>query len=129
VIAIAAAEKANNACGLAMVTAPEPNKLEFLTNRFGKTEGGLDRLCAARKQLDVCDAFRQQSTHQVEKIGAGLGREAAERNAFELLLYAFDIVGVAMTETADPNASDEIEVLLPVDVGDRATPGVVDSDL
>ena len=64
VIAIAAAEKADHACGLAVVAAPEPDKLEFLADRFGETEGGLDRLRAARKQLDVGNAFRQQAARR-----------------------------------------------------------------
>ena len=66
---------------------------------------------------------------QIEKSRAGLGGEAAERDALELLLDALDVVGMAVAETADSDAGDEIEVLVPVDVGDRAALGVVDRDL
>ena len=59
-VAIAAAEETDDTRGFAVVAAPEPDKLEFLSDRFGETEGGLDRLCAAREQLDVGDAFGQQ---------------------------------------------------------------------
>ena len=78
VVAIAAAEKADNACGLTVVAAPKSNKLEFLGHRFSETEGGLHSLCAAREQLDVGDAFGQQPADQIEKTGTSFGRETAE---------------------------------------------------
>ena len=66
---------------------------------------------------------------EIEKFRAGLGCEAAEGDALELLPETLDVVGMAVAEAADRDAGDEIEILVPVDVGNRATPGVVDHDL
>ena len=63
--------------------------------------GGLDGLCTARKQLDVGDARGQQLAHQVEETRAGLGREAAEGNAAELLAETFDIVRMRVADAAN----------------------------
>src|SRR5262249_9681222 len=120
VIAVAAAEEADRACGLAVVAAPKSDKLEFFRHRFGETEGGLDRLGSAREQLDVRDAFRQQLADQIEKTCTGLGREAAEGAAAELLAETFDIVGMTMADTADRDAGDEVQIFIPVDVDDGA---------
>jgi hypothetical protein len=57
------------------------------------------------------------------------GRETAEGDAFELLRETFDVVGMTVAETANRDTGDEIEILIPVDVGDRATRGTVDHDL
>ena len=56
-IAVAAAEKADDARGLAVVAAPEADKFEFLGDRLGEPEGGLDRLGAAREELDMGHAL------------------------------------------------------------------------
>src|SRR5271170_531000 len=75
------------------------------------------------------DALRQQPTDQIEKAGAVLRREAAEGDVIQLLLETLDVVRMAMAETAHRDAGDEIEILVPVYVGNRATQGVVDDDL
>src|SRR5208282_5267156 len=87
---------------------------------FGEPEGGLDRLRAAREQLGMGDSLREQPGDQIEKTGAVLSREAAEGDAIELLLETLDVVRMAMAETADRDAGDEVEILVAVDVGDRA---------
>src|SRR5208282_2946498 len=96
---------------------------------FGEPEGGLDRLRAAREQLGMGDSLREQPGDQIEKTGAVLSREAAEGDAIELLLETLDVVRMAMAETADRDAGDEVEILVAVDVGDRAAAGAVDHDL
>ena len=101
-VAIAAAEQADNASGLAVVAAPESNKFEFLGDRLGKAEGGLDRLCAAREQLDVGDPFRQQAADQIEKARPRFGRETAEGDALELLLKALNVVRMAVADDCRP---------------------------
>src|SRR5579872_1273701 len=85
-IAIAAAQEADHARGLAVIAAPEADELEFLADRLGEPERGLDRLRAAREQLDMGDPLRQQRAHQIEKMGARLGGETAEGHPLELLL-------------------------------------------
>ena len=52
-VAIAAAEQADHAAGLAVVAAPEADELEFLADRLGEPEGRLDRLRAAGEQLEM----------------------------------------------------------------------------
>src|SRR6476646_9265346 len=47
VVAVATSEQADYTRGLSVVAAPEPDKLEFLGDRFGETESGLDCLRAA----------------------------------------------------------------------------------
>ncbi len=129
VIAVAAPEEANRACGLAVVAAPEADELELLCDRFGEPEGGLDRLGAAREQLDVGDALRQELADQVEKARAILGREAAEGDAAELLGEASDVVRMGVADAADRDAGDEIQVFVAVDIDDGAALGVVHHDL
>ena len=73
--------------------------------------------------------FRQQPGDQIEKMGAVLGREAAESDVIELLLETLDVVRMAMAETADRDAGDEVEIFVAVDVGDGAAAGAVDHDL
>ena len=77
-VAVATAEQADHSRGFAVIAAPETDELEFLGDRLGKTEGGLDGFCTARKKLNVRNAFRQQVTDEFEKTGTGLSREAAE---------------------------------------------------
>src|SRR5262249_13030190 len=111
VVAVAAAEKSDRACGLAVVTAPEPDEFEFFCHRFGETKSGLDRLGAAREQLDMRDAVGQQFGDQIEKTRTRLGREAAEGEALELFIEAFEIMRVTMPHAPDRDAGDEIEIL------------------
>src|SRR5215831_17824707 len=99
VIAVAAAEEADRACGLAVIAAPEANKFEFFGHGLGETEGGLDRLRAARKQVHVRDAFGQQSADQIEKSCTGLGREAAEGDTAELFIETLDVMRVIVPDT------------------------------
>src|SRR4029077_17998497 len=49
VVAVTPAEEADNTRGLAVVAAPETDKLEFLGDRFGETKGVVDPLSAARE--------------------------------------------------------------------------------
>src|SRR5204862_3524251 len=91
VVAIATAEKADNPRGFAVIAAPEPDKLEFPGDRFGETEGGLNRFCSARKELNVGDTFRQQLADKFEKTRTGLGREATKGDACELLAKTLDV--------------------------------------
>src|SRR5262249_10259002 len=105
-IPVAATEKADHACGLAVVAAPEPDKLKFFRNRFGETEGRFDSFRAAGKELDVGDACRQQIADELEEPGAGLGREAAEGGARELLADALDVMGMAVADAADRYAGN-----------------------
>src|SRR6266705_1900620 len=129
VIAVAAAKKPNDAGGLAVVTAPETHEFKFFGHRFGETKSRLDRLGAAREQLNVGDTFGQHAADQLKETGAGVGREAAKGNAVELLCETLHIMWMAVAQTADGDAGDKIEILIAVDVGDRATPGAVDRKL
>ena len=65
----------------------------------------------------------------LEELGARLRREAAEGRPLELLLEARDIARMRMAEAADRDAGDEVEILVAVDVGDRAALRMVDDDL
>ena len=85
VVAIAAAEKADDARGFTVIAAPKPDKFKFLGDRFGEPKGGLNGLCAAREQLNVGNVFRQQPDDQIKKTSACLGRETAERYAVEFV--------------------------------------------
>ena len=129
VIAVAAAEKADSACGLAVVAPPKSDKFEFFRYRLGKTEGSLDGLRAAREELDVRDAFGQQLADQIEKTRTGLGREAAEGDTTELLVETFDVVRMRVADTADCDTGDEIQILIPIDVDDGSAFRVVHNDL
>ena len=128
-VAVAAAEQTDHARRLAVIAAPEADELEFLRDRLGKTEGRLDGLRAAGKKLNVRNALRQQVTDKLEEACAGLGREAAERRARELLADAFDVMGVAVTDAAHRNACNKIEIFVPVDVINRATLCAINRDL
>src|SRR5258708_6534226 len=129
VIAVAAAEKADSACGLAMVASPKSDKFEFFRHRLGKTEGSLDGLRAAREELDMRDAFGQQLADQIEKTCTGLSREAAEGDTTELLVETFDVVRMRVADTADCDTGDEIQILIPIDVDDGAAFRVLHHDL
>src|SRR5262249_21548951 len=83
---------------------------------------------AAGKKLDVGDVCRQQIADELEKAGAGLGREAAEGCARELLADALDVVGMTVADAADCYAGNEIEIFIAVDVVNRATPSAIHCD-
>src|SRR6266853_1043454 len=123
VVAVAAAQKADNAGGLAVVAAPETHEFKFFGHRFGEAKGRLDRLGAAREQLNVGDTFGQHAADQLEETDAGVGREAAKGDALELLFETLHIMWMAVAEAADGDARDKIEIFVAVDVGNRATPG------
>src|SRR6266403_2469402 len=129
VVAVAAAEKADSACGLAVVASPKSDKFEFFRHRLGKTEGSLDGLRAAREELDVRDAFGQQLADQIEKTCTGLGCEAAEGDTTELFVETFDVVRMRVADTADRDTGNEIQILIPIDVDDGAAFRVVHHDL
>src|SRR5260221_13516088 len=96
VVAVAAAKKPNAAGGLAVVTAPETHEFKFFGHRFGEAEGSLDRLGAAREQLNVSDTFGQHAADQLEETGAGGRGEAAKGDALELLSETLHIMGMAV---------------------------------
>ena len=129
VVAIAAAQHADNALALAMETAPEADELELLGHRLGKPERGLDRLGPAGKQLQMGEPLRQERGDEIEELSTRLGREAAERRPFDLLLEALHIVRVAVSYAANRDARDEVEIFIAVHVSDGAALGVVDDDL
>src|SRR4029078_3230714 len=68
-VAGAAAEQTDHASRLAVIAAPEADKLEFLRDRLGATKGRFDGLRSAGKELDVRDAFRKQVTDKLEEAG------------------------------------------------------------
>ena len=129
VVAMSAPEKADHACAFAVEAAPESDEFEFLRDRLREPESRLDRLGAAREQLEVGDPVRQQRTHQIEKARPALGGEAAESGPVELFLEALDVVRMTVAHAADRDSGDEVEIFGAVDVGDGAALGVVHHDL
>src|ERR1700733_13807225 len=80
-VAIAAAEHADDALALAVEAALEADELELLGHRLGEPERRLDRLGAARKQLEMSEALRQERGDKLEEARPRLGGEAAERRS------------------------------------------------
>ncbi len=129
VIAVAAAQHADHALALAMESTPEADELELLGHRLGKPERRLDRLGATGKQLQMRQSLRQQRGDKIEEARPRFGCEAAEGRPFELLPDALHIVGMAVSDAANGDAGDEVEILVAVHVGDGAAFRVVDDDL
>src|SRR5262249_47040478 len=50
-----------------------------------------------------------------------LGREAPERQTFDLTLQGFDVVRMAVSDAADADAGDEVDVLLAILVVEHGT--------
>src|SRR5262249_12955526 len=94
-----------------------------------EAEGGLDGLRATRKQLDVRNAFGQQLADQVEEAGTGLGREAAEGEMAELLVETFQIMRMTVSDAADRDTGNEVQVFIPIHVDDDAAFGAIHHDL
>src|SRR2546430_9651499 len=128
-IAVAAAEEPDNACGLAVVAAPKADKFEFVGNRLCETEGSLDGFSAAREQLDVRDAFGQQLAYQLKKVCTGVGRKAAKSKTSELFAQTFDVIRMAVADAANRDTGNEIEIFISVYVDNGAATGTVDDDL
>ena len=128
-VAVRAAEEPDHALRLAVEAAPEADELELLRDRLREPEGRLDRFRAAREKLEVRDPLRQRRGDAAEELRARFGREAAEGDAFELLLEPRDIARMRVAEAADRDAGDEVEIFVAVDVGDRAALRMVDDDL
>ncbi len=63
-----AAEQADHALAFAVEAAPETNELEFLRDRLREPESGLDRLGAAREQLQVGYAFGNSEATRLRKV-------------------------------------------------------------
>ena len=88
-VAIAAAQHADNALALAVEAAPEADELELLGHRLGKPERRLDRLGAAGKQLQMREPLRQERGDEIEEARPRLSREAAEGDASSRSLMRF----------------------------------------
>src|SRR5512144_1770899 len=109
-----AAEQAEDAAGLAVEAAPEPDDLLSPGRGLGQAQAGLHRLRAAREELDAREALRSDLRHQLEEARAGLGGEAAEGEPLRLALERLDVVRVAVADAADRDARDEVDVLVAV---------------
>jgi hypothetical protein len=112
-----------------VITPPETDELKFLRGGFGKSEGRLNGLGATGKELDVRYTLRQKITHEGEEAGSGLGRETAEGRTRQLFADAFHIVRVAVTNAADSDAGNEIEIFVSVDIINCTAKRTIDGNL
>src|SRR5262245_53543186 len=128
-VSVAAAEQPDDSRGLAVISTPETNKLEFFGDRFGETKSGLDRFCTAGKKLDMSYSFREQLADEFEEPGPGLSREAAQSGTGELLAYTPHVMGMAVADAANGDTGDEIEIFIAVDVENRAASRAIDHNL
>ena len=115
-----AAEQRQHAARLAVEASPEPEHLGLAGRRVREAQCGLDRLGAAGEHLDPRQPLGRDGGDQVEELRARLRREAAEGEPLDLALERLDVVGMAMTDAADGDAGDEIDVLVAVLVDQRA---------
>ena len=111
-----------------MVGAPKADKLEFFRHRLGETERGLDGFGATGIELQMRDAFGQQLAYQIDEGRAGLGSEAAEASAGELLVETLDIVRMTMPDAANRHAGNEIQIFVSIRVDNGAAAGPVYGD-
>jgi hypothetical protein len=109
--------------------APEADHLELLRAGTGEPERGLDRLRAAREELRAPDRARSELGEQLEEPDARLRGEAADRESLELPRQGGDEARMRVTEARDRDAGEEVEVLLAVDVGQRAAPTLGEREL
>jgi hypothetical protein len=96
------------------------DEFELLRGGLGEPEGGLDRLGAAREELDPRQTRRRHRAQELEETRASLGREAPERQALGLRLQPLDVVRVAVTHAPDGDPGDEVDVFLAVLVVEAA---------
>jgi hypothetical protein len=114
-----AAEQAQHAAGLAVEAAPEPEDLLPPGRGLGQPQAGLDRLRAAREELDARETLRRDGRHQLQEARPGLGREAAEGQPLGLTLQGLDVVRVAVPHAPHRDARDEVDVLVAILVPQR----------
>jgi hypothetical protein len=115
-----AAEEPEHAASLAVKPTPEPQHLVLARRGLRETEGGLDGFGAAGEELDSRQAGRGERGEELEEAGARLRGEAAEGHTLDLPLQRRHVVRVAVTDAADPDARDEVDVLVAVLVDQRA---------
>ena len=97
-----------------MKAAPEADDLVLPGRRLRQPERRFHRLGAAREHLDPRESLWRERGQQIEESRARLRREATERQALHLSLQRLDVVRVAVTDAADADTGDEIDVRLAV---------------
>ena len=114
---------------LAVEAAPEADELVLAGVRLREPQRALDRLGAARVELQAVDAVgRRVPREPLDQLDARLAGERADRRLRRLLLHRLDPGRVRVAERVDVDAADEVEERVAVDVGDRRALGVVDDD-
>src|SRR5215831_11806651 len=107
-------EQTQDSAGFSMEAAPKPNELKSARGGFGQAKSRLYRLRSTRKHLNPAESLGRHRCDQVQKLGADLCGEAAERQLFDLSFQGLHIMGMAMTDTAHSDASHKIDVALSV---------------
>src|SRR4029077_19031399 len=77
-------DETDDAAGLAVEAAPEPDHLVLLRVGLGEADRGLDRLGASAVEVSPRDRARGQLCDQLHQLKSGLRSEASDRQALEL---------------------------------------------
>jgi hypothetical protein len=114
---------------LAVEAAPVRHHLVLAGGALGQPERALDRLGAARVELQPVHARRRRVRRQaLGQIDPGARGERPDGDLGRLLHQRVDEHRVRVPESADVDAADEVEVRVAVDVGDSAPPPLLDDD-
>ena len=122
------ADKPDHAAGLAVEAAPEAQHLVPFGFRAREPERRLNRLCTAAIQMSALEPGGRGLGEHPEGLGA-LGRgEGADYQPRGLARERLRQLRMAMAETRDRNAGEEIDEHVAVDVGERRALAVIERD-
>ena len=115
------ADQADHAAGLAVEAAPEADHLVLLRVRLGQADGRLDRLGAAAVELRAAQRRRAPARRAARAApGARSLVKLPTVQRSSCACSARDEARVGVAEAGDGDAGEEVEVLVAVDVDQRA---------